>query len=634
MLDTIREGVHGTAAKIVLGLIILSFALAGVGSYIGGSNIQPAAVVNGEEISPQAFEAAYQNERARMERQFGQLFGQLASDSAYMQRFRSSVLDRLVDEVLTDQTAHELGLRVSDEAIKDAITSMPEFQVNGQFSNDVYLSVVRRQNMSTSQFREYLRREMTRRQLLQALIGTDFVTDAELKTRYALDNETRDIRLLTVDSASFLDSVEVTEELLQETYVQQADRFVNPEQVALEYVELNVAELAKDKVASDDEVLAYYEENGALYQLSERRKVAHILLPAGESEKAAQLLSELTAGADFAELAKTNSIDTFSGENGGELDWFERGTYGEEFDDAAYELANVGDVSAPVETSNGIHLIKLLALEKGQKQPLDDVKDAIAQQIKKQKAEEEFVELQSAMTNMAFEIPDTLVDAADAAGVEVKSTELFSQNAAPAPFNNPDLLTAAFGDTVLIEGLNSDPVEVGAEQVFIVRLKEHKPSSQLTLEDVKSQLETQVKQRLANEKAEALSAELVAKLEAGEELTEVLTSNGLAFEEKLAITRFGNEVAPGVRDVAFSLAPSVERVSAEQARIPGGKYAVVELVKVNPAAEPQASQLEALNAQLAPQVIEQAYQPVIAMLRERAEVKYPAAAANQSDDVQ
>ncbi|TAA42733.1 SurA N-terminal domain-containing protein [Corallincola spongiicola] len=626
MLDKIREGVHGPAAKIVLSLIILSFAFAGVSSYMGGNNAQPAAVVNGEEISPRAFEAAYQNERARMEQQFGQLFNQLASDSAYMQRFRASVLERLIDEVVTDQAADELGLTISDEQIKSAIKEMPQFQVNGQFSNDVYLSTVRRQNMSTSQFREYLRREMTRRQLLQALIATDFVTEAELKQRYMLDNQTRDIRLVTIDSATLLGQVEPSDEELQQAYEMQAQRFVTPEQIALEYIELKVSDLAATQSVSDDEINAYYSDNSALYMLPEQRKVAHILLPAEDSEKAATLVSELAAGADFAELAKANSIDTFSGENGGELDWFERGTYGEDFDDASFALA-VGDVSAPVETTNGIHLIKLLDVKPSVQQPLAEVTDSIALQLKKQKAESDFIELQTAMTNVAFEVPDTLEDAANAAGLEVQKTALFSRESAPAPFNNGELLNAAFSETVLLEGLNSDAIEVGGEQVIIVRLLEHKPSAQLTFDEVKPQLLTDVKRRLAGEKADAIAAELTEKLLAGEDVTALLTENSLAFEEKLALTRYGSDVAPAVRDAAFALAPSTDgTASAEQASIPGGKYAVVELLKVNTATSPEPAQLTALEAQVSPQLIEQAYQPLIAMLRDRAEISYPVVA--------
>ena len=183
MLEKIREGSQGLAAKMILGLVILTFALAGIGSYLGNTAAQPAAIVNGEEISQTAFQQKYDSNRSRMEQQFGQMFAQLAADEAYMKTFREGVLDQLVNEELQSQLAQSIGLRISDDKIKDIIRNMPEFQVDNQFNNERYLSVLRQVGYQTSSFRDYLQVENTRRQVSQAIAGTDFSLDSEVKIK-------------------------------------------------------------------------------------------------------------------------------------------------------------------------------------------------------------------------------------------------------------------------------------------------------------------------------------------------------------------------------------------------------------------------------------------------------------------
>ena len=179
MLDKLREGAQGKVAKVILGLIILSFALAGVGSYLNGPARTAPATVNGNEISAPALENAYRNERARMESQMGEAFNQLAANPDYMKQFRRGVLDRLIDQALIDDKARSLGLRVSDEQIKQAIVEMPEFAEDGKFNNDRYLQLIRRAGMTPEMFRDSLRQDMVRQQLMGALLGSEFALKGE-----------------------------------------------------------------------------------------------------------------------------------------------------------------------------------------------------------------------------------------------------------------------------------------------------------------------------------------------------------------------------------------------------------------------------------------------------------------------
>ena len=189
MLERIREGSQGPWAMGILALVILSFVFAGVGSYINSSASGAAASVNGDEIGINELERAYQNERSRMESQFGEAFATLASDAAYLQNFRRGILDRLISEKLLDQAAQELGLRVSDAQIKSAIVAMQEFQVDGKFDNDRYLAILRQAGFQTNNFRDYMRVDMVRRQLSQSLIATEFALQVKQKQHTLCSNK-------------------------------------------------------------------------------------------------------------------------------------------------------------------------------------------------------------------------------------------------------------------------------------------------------------------------------------------------------------------------------------------------------------------------------------------------------------
>ncbi|MEC8208800.1 MAG: SurA N-terminal domain-containing protein, partial [Pseudomonadota bacterium] len=364
MLERIREGSQGATAKVILTLVILSFALAGIGSYLGQPTETPVATVNGKEISQMSFARAYENERSRLEQQFGEYFSQIASDPAYVARMRENVMQRLVQQELQMQLAQELGLRVSDEAIKKEIRNIPAFQVAGQFNNDRYLQVIRQMNYQPDGFRDYLRKEMTLNQLATALIATDFTLDNELASAVKLQNQLRDIETVTLSAANFKSDVAVSEDEIKEYYQLNQNQFMAPEMVALEYIELKGSELPLEEAVTDAEVAANYEENKALYMEPERRRVAHILVENLEDDAAAQakaeeILAELQNGADFAKLAEEKSDDLVSAELGGDLDWIDRDMMDPEFETAAFALESVGDISEIVKTEFGYHIIKL-----------------------------------------------------------------------------------------------------------------------------------------------------------------------------------------------------------------------------------------------------------------------------------
>ena len=218
MLERIREGSQGPWAMAIIALIVLSFVFAGVGSYLTSPGTSAVATVNGEEISAQELDRAYQNQRAQMESQFGESVAQLFSSEEYLANFRRSALDRLISEKLIQQQASEIGLRVSDEQIRETIVQMPEFQFGGQFDNERFQTILRQNGFSPADFRNYLRIQMTQNQLAAALTTSAFALDSEVEEANMLQRQTRDAKYLMVSAASFADSVEVSEADIETFY--------------------------------------------------------------------------------------------------------------------------------------------------------------------------------------------------------------------------------------------------------------------------------------------------------------------------------------------------------------------------------------------------------------------------------
>ena len=621
MLEKIREGSQGPVAKTVLGVVILSFALAGIGSYIGRSTETPAAVVNDQEISRTALDRAFQQERSRMESQFGEMFKTLSNDASYMARVRQNVLDRLVADALIDQLAADMEIRVGDDEIKSAIRQMPEFQQDGVFNNDRYLSLVRRSGYRVDQFREQLRQDMTRRQLLGSVISSDFILESEVKQVQQLQQQLRDIRYIQVNNGDFAAGVEVSDQEVEDYYAANQPQFETQEQLSLQYIELKADQLTGDLDVADDEIATSYEENKQQYVNDERRKVSHILFALNDDEAAAKAKAEaakarLDAGEDFAEVAKELSEDTFSGENGGDLDYIEKGVMDPAFDEVAFQLA-AGDVSAPVKSAFGYHLIKVTEVEARQVKTLDEVKEQIRQRLLKEKAQEKFYEVQQQLAELSFEVPENLDEAAEAINAKVEETALFGRHNAPAPFNDPALLNAAFSDQVLVDGLNSEMIEMSPEHVVVLRLKEHKPVEIRQLSEVRDQIVASLQQQKAGELAKAKADEFRQLWIDGQVV------DGVEVKEAKGLTRNNRDVDSALVRSTFSMAKPIDgKLSSDVVAI-GGGYAVVELTAV---ADSQASD-DALVASLKERLnrtnVDATYRALIESLKKSGGVYYP-----------
>ncbi|KJY85228.1 peptidylprolyl isomerase [Vibrio galatheae] len=614
MMDRLREGVNSIAVKIILGLIILSFVFAGVGSYIVGGSNNSAAKVGNVEIGRGEFEQAYQNERNRMQAQLGDYFSNLLADPSYVETFRKSVLDRMVNDLLLEQHAESLGLRVSDTQVRTLILEMPQFQVDGKFDQEIYQVALRRAGFSAESFAEYLRRDLVRNQLLSAIQGSDFSLPGEVEAQSKLLTQTRDIKKVTLSLADFAAKAELSEDEINDYYQQNSERYTRPEQVKVAYIELSAQQLKQGIEISDEQAQQYYQEHLDKYSSEEQRRVSHILVEGDDEAKAQAILDELNSGADFASLAEEKSDDFGSASEGGSLGWIERDVMDPSFEDAAFALTTVGEITGLVKSEFGYHIIKLDELQSSVAKPFQEVAADIKQELADQQAVDQFYELQSELEKVAFEYPDSLDDAAKVIDAQIQTTDFISQQNAPELLKTPAVLQALTSPEVKEDGLNSEVIEVAPEHVVVVRVEDSRNETVLPLEEVRSQVTSALANVKGEQSAIELANNLVDELKQGK--LDLLNQSGLAFGDIETLDR-----SSPLADVVFSMVkPAQGEAAFAQAKDLNGDVVVVELTNVASEFDPQynqqiGSQLSQVNAQ-------QDLSGLVSILRKTIDIEY------------
>ncbi|WMC11845.1 SurA N-terminal domain-containing protein [Oceanimonas pelagia] len=618
--DKLRAGAQGTTSKIILGAIILSFALAGVGSYVTRPVKEVAAVVNGDEIAAQTLENAYRNERARLESQLGEQFSQLLADPAYVAQIRRSVLEQLVEQQLIDQKIAELGLRASDDQVRNAIRALPEFQVDGQFDNDRYLQLLGRNNLNPEQLRDSIRQDLNRQMLLNAVVGSAFSLQSEAGWLDRLNHQQRSASLVKLPLALFEARAEVSDADARAWHEAHPERFQRPEQVKLNYVLLAANTVSADDI--DEQAIAdYYAANQASYTQPEQRRVAHIMVSKGEgAEQRIQAIAErLAAGEEFAELAKTESDDTFTGEDGGELDWMEAGTLDPAFDAAAFALTAEGEVSGVVESEFGLHLIKLLEVRPAQTKPLEDVRDTIAERLAADQAADDFYHREQRLAELAFEFPDSLDMAADELGLTVHSTDFVSANELPAALNDARVVSKAFSLELREQRMNSELIELGDNQAAVIRVLDYRPAATRDFDDVRAEARELALKDKAAELAQQAADELM-QLWARGDIADWLTERELSVTELADVTRESAQ-DPALLNALFAMPAPAEQPSLRTVPLSGGDLAVLRLNAVITPESPS-DQLALIRQGQSRVQGQRDYQSLINALKAAADIEY------------
>ncbi|MCF1613253.1 peptidylprolyl isomerase, partial [Serratia marcescens] len=527
-MDNLRAAANHVVLKIILALIILSFVLTGVGNYLIGGSGDYAAKVNGQTIERAQLEQAFQSERSRMQQQLGDQFSALAGNEGYMQQMRRQVLSQLIDNMLLDQYAKKLGLAVSDDQIKDAIRKAPYFQTNGQFDNAKYLDLIGRMGYTADNFAQSMRQQLVNQQLIQAFGESGFVLPSESQAMAALVLQERDVRLATIDLKALQAKQSAGDDELKAYYDQNKNSFIAPEQVKVSYIPLDAASMQDKVKVSEEDISAYYDQHKSSYGQPERKNYSVIQLKTEAEANAA--LDELKKGADFATLAKEKSTDIISRRTGGELGWLEPETTADELKQA--NLTEKGQLSGVVKSSVGYLIVRLNDIEPEKLKPLSEVHDAIAKQVKQEKAVDAYYALQQKVSEAATSDNESLASAEEAAGVKAAQTDWFTRDNIPAALNFKPVVQAIFDGSLIGEngapGSNSDVITVDGDRAFVVRVSGHKPEGIEPFDQVKDRVADLVKRNKAVQEAKLQGEKLLVELKQGKG-DEAMKAAGLSF---------------------------------------------------------------------------------------------------------
>jgi peptidyl-prolyl cis-trans isomerase D len=537
---------------------------------------------------------------------------------------RSGVLDRLVGEILLNQQVEKLGLRASDQQVRETILGMEEFQLGGQFNNDRYTAIIRQAGFQPGAFRDYLRKEITRQQLTNALLSSSFALNDETQQVLTLQQQTRDTRFLTIDAQPFAQEVSIDEGELKAFYESNLSDYDTQEQISVAYVELKSSDLLGTIEVTDAQVEEYYQNNINDYQTDEERRASHILFELGDdevavTEQANAVLKRVQDGEDFAELAKEYSADAVSAELGGDLDWFGLGVMDPAFESAVFALENAGDTTEVVATEFGLHIIKLTDIKLKQVVELAEVRQEVIDSLKQDGASNAFYNLQEQMANTAFELPDELVEVASIAETQVKRTELFSRTEAPQPLDSAVVLNQIFDVALIEDRVNSDPIEIGDEHILFARVEQHEPERTKTLDEVKDEIKLSLSESKAQELAKEWAQTLIDAIADNQPIDDLLAEKSLSWDSKEAVGRFAFDLPAEVRSELFKMDTEGNN-NLSVVDLDDGNVALVELLKINQPDGFEDAQVSGMARNLATQQAQSLVLGVVDALKANSEV--------------
>ncbi|MCW8997467.1 MAG: SurA N-terminal domain-containing protein, partial [Kangiellaceae bacterium] len=528
MLESIREGVKKPWVKVIVFLIVISFIFAGYFTssfFLGDPNA--VAIVNDESISRVDFQQEYQRERSRRADYYNANVKTEEDEKA----FQESVLQTLIDRKVTEQSTSNLGLRLSTVALRSVIQNDPNFKdADGNYSPAIVDQTLARIGMSREQLKSAFQYQEAYRHLVDGVTGTEFHLQSEVKSEYELISQKRSGKALKIDFEKFKQNLEITDADLETYYNENQEAFRIEEKVSVEYIELSIDKLQASQEPTSEDIEAYYQDNLPRYQGEDQKQYSHILVLNNDGEEAAEakanaISQKLANGEEFKVVAEADSDEW------GDLGILIEGALEPAAEEAAKQLVEEGQTSQPVKIEDGYQILKLTNLVAGETQTLEQVKDQITVDLKKQLAEEAYHSKAEILKEKSFEISDSLKESAEAAGVAIETSPMFGLSSRDGLFANQQVKDAAFSSDVKDALLNSTPIELGENHMVVLRLKEHQPSTIQPLEEVKERVKNSVTQSKAKKAAGEIADQVFAKLEAKEDTEQLIQEQKLQWTD-------------------------------------------------------------------------------------------------------
>jgi peptidyl-prolyl cis-trans isomerase D len=585
MLQNIRDRFTGIVAGAVIGVmgVALTVTLVDTGSITDSNNF--AARVNGEEIPIADFRQVAQQQLLEQE----QLTRAEMTPEA-RQQVERNVLEGMVRNRVVAQYVRDAGYRVGDLRVAEHIRGLPAFQVGGKFSNDGYMAALASQGVTPGAFEEERRAALQIEELQNGLLESSFFTPAEFRRFVVLEGERRQAAFAVLDTQRVVSSLTVAEEDIKKYYDAHPEKFESEESVALDYVEVTVADVPPASEPTDADLRAAYEASPDRFRTDEQRRARHILVAvdadtddAAALRLATDLRARIAAGEDFAALVRKFSDDPGSTASGGDLGWAARGTYVAAFEAALFGQ-QVGEVSEPVKTEFGYHVIQLSEIRPGTVRTFEEVRDELAQEARARSSQDGFFALTERMDDAALENPGSLQAVATATGRPVRQVERFTRSGGEPFGGERAVIDAAFSAAVLESGENSPLIEIGEGRAVVLRVTEHRPVKIRPLEEVRAEVESAVRAERAAQLVSERGQQVVNAARAGGDFAALVAAEQATLRGPQSLSRTAEDVPASVVTAIFHAPrPQAGRPVLDGVALPDGDFAVFRLDAVIPA---------------------------------------------------
>lgn len=584
MLQRIRDNVQGWLAKVIIAIIIVPFAAFGINAFFGGGGDPDVAKVNGEGIKTSELnEAIYTEKRQILDRARGTVSADQLDDS----KLRKEAMKSLVGRTLMEQAADDLGVVIPAGMANQYIRQMPQFQEDGKFSQTRLDTLLRSQGINPVSFKQNIHNALLFNQLMSFYTNATIVTPGQLERAAAVLAQKRNLGWVSLPIDAARKQVNVSDAELNSYYDAHKSDYKTPEKISVKYIEISLKDFYPD--IPDKELRQAYEDEVRSQQAKVQRRASHILIApsskmteAQAKAKAEQIRKKIEQGADFAKLAREYSDDKGSAGQGGDLGYTDGSVFPKSFEQALAGL-KVGEVSQPVKTDAGWHLIKLTDQRKEPVESYADAKARLRLQLQKLKAKNTYATKEERLADLSFNAPD-LASVAKQMNLQVQTSPLFTRDGTDSGvFSNKQVLKAAFGKAVMQEGANSEIVDLPNDRAIVVRLAQHKPPEQLSFDEVRDKIQATLVDQKARQALKARASELVAEIGQGKDLKSLAQSAKLDYHSADGVARgHADKLPPAVVSKAFELSPVRDGASAGSTRLDNGDVAVIAVTDIVP----------------------------------------------------
>lgn len=591
MLQALHEKFTGWLGVVIFGSLGVLMAVAfGAGSYAYTHRDNWVAKVDGHKISQNAFRKQMNQLRRQANQRQGDKFkpGHFEKPSV-----KKHVLDGMINRYLLHKSSNDLDLVVTKSAIRAHIAAIPAFQVNGKFDAETYQAVLANNRLTPLTFQKEVRSNLETRLLPSTIAATSTLGKSDVDDYLKLQLQTRDLHYVVLPRPA-LENTKVSDAAVTRYYKAHQSQFMKPERVAVKYIEVNAAKLNPDAKISNAKLKARYQQEKSQFVEPEQRLVSHILIKIPKNatpeqkQKALAKARKIDAmahqkGADFAALAKKYSQDIGSASQGGSLGWLQKGVTGKAFQKAMFSMSK-GQISKPILTPTGYHIIWLRGIRAGKTKPFSEVRGKLLSQIKKTDRERKYSKVAGKLTDMVYKNPTTLAPAAKKLGLTIQQTGLFSRKGGNKGLAaNPKVVKAAFSDNVLKDGNTSNPIKLGTNHIVVIHVVKHKKAAPKPIASVSDTIRQRILDQRVEQKAQKHAKALFAKLNQGKALDQVAKTAKLPVRKLEGARRHQKGVNQALLDKAFSLPhPQGKQPHFAMVSLGHGSYALLALNAVHP----------------------------------------------------